>query len=190
MTASTGDLHPVNGGQPEGAAAPVERWQVDPERSRVAFRVRKMGLYNVKGRFRRFTGHVDVGPGGELRGGQVLIEAASIDTRMPPRDWHLRTRDFLHAQRHPEISVLVEDVRGGADGMISVPAHVDLHGTREQVQLDAHLHEHPDAPDTLALHLQGTLDRHAFGVRARPPLDWVVGREVRLEVMLALQRPA
>jgi polyisoprenoid-binding protein YceI len=188
MTTPTGDPHGVN--EAEGAAAPTERWQVDPDRSRVEFRVRKMGLYDVKGRFRRFDGHVDLGPAGKLRGGQVVIEAGSIHTRMPPRDWHLRTRDFLDAERHPEIRVLAEDVRGEADGTLGVSSHIDLHGTREQVNLDAHLHEHADAPETLVLHLHGVLDRHTFGVRARLPFEWVVGREVRLDVLLTLQRPS
>jgi hypothetical protein len=50
MTTPTGDPHGVN--EAEGAAAPTERWQVDPDRSRVEFRVRKMGLYDVKLPFR------------------------------------------------------------------------------------------------------------------------------------------
>lgn len=188
MTTPTGNSQGVS--EAEGAAAPTERWHVDPDRSRVEFRVRKMGLYDVKGRFRRFDGHVDLGPAGKLRGGQVVIQAASIDTRIPPRDWHLRTRDFLDAQRHPEIRVLAQDVREEADGTLGVSSHIDLHGTREQVPLDAHLHEHADAPETLGLHLHGVLDRHTFGVRPRLPFDWIVGREVRLDVLLTLHRPA
>jgi len=34
------------------------------------------------------------------------------------------------------------------------------------------------------------LDRHAFGVRSRRPFDWVVARDVRLDVLLTLQRPS
>lgn len=187
MTTPTGDTQSVS--EAEGATAPTERWQVDSDRSRVGFRVRKMGLYDVKGRFRRFDGHMELGASGELRGGQVVIEAASIHTRIPPRDWHLRTRDFLDAERHPEIRVFAEDVREKADGTLGVSAYIDLHGTREQADLDAHLHEHADASEPLVLHLHGVLDRHAFEVRPRLPFDWIVGREVHLDVRLTLQRP-
>lgn len=39
MTTRSNDLHAIDAGPPEKAAAPAERWRVDPERSRVAFRV-------------------------------------------------------------------------------------------------------------------------------------------------------
>ncbi|MGH2805324.1 MAG: hypothetical protein ACRDL4_20160, partial [Thermoleophilaceae bacterium] len=59
------------------------------------------------------------------------------------------------------------------------------------VELRGHLHQSPDAgrngPGRLLLHLEGTLDRHAFGIRARPPVEWIVGRDVLLDVELALE---
>jgi len=66
-------------------------WRVLPQESDVAFRVRKMGLYFVKGRFAGVEGRIDFGHEGLPRGGQVTIDATSVSTRMPPRDWHLRT---------------------------------------------------------------------------------------------------
>ncbi len=46
---------------PEGA--PSGRWRVVSERSRVGFRVKKMALYHVKGRFTGVAGTVELGPG-------------------------------------------------------------------------------------------------------------------------------
>lgn len=88
MTAprSTGELHDKT----LDAAFPAGRWRVLPERSRVGFRVKKMGLYYVKGTFAGVEGTIDRNGRSEL-----LIDAGSISTRMPPRDWHLRTADFL-----------------------------------------------------------------------------------------------
>ena len=60
-----------------------------PELSRIEFKVRKMGLYVVKGRFKRLSGAVEVGPDGVPTGGSLRIDASSVSTRMPPRDWHL-----------------------------------------------------------------------------------------------------
>ena len=40
----------------------------------------------------------------------------------------------------------------------------------------------------MLLHLQGRLDRRKFGIRARPPVEWIAGRDVLLDVELALER--
>lgn len=71
-----------------------------PERSRVGFKVKKMGLYYVKGTFSGVEGTIDRNGRSELS-----IDAGSISTRTPPRDWHLRTADFLAVKRHQQIRV-------------------------------------------------------------------------------------
>lgn len=38
------------------------------------------------------------------------------------------------------------------------------------------------------LHLHGKLDRRELGIRARPPVEWIVGRDVLPDVELALER--
>ncbi|MGH2847514.1 MAG: YceI family protein [Thermoleophilaceae bacterium] len=169
-----------------GRVLPAGRWRVLPDRSRIGFRVRKMGLYYVKGRFSRVTGTLD--PAGR---GEVVIDAASISTRIPPRDWHLRSADFLDVKRNPEIRASVDSIEPAGEGDLAAVAVIDLHGERGPVELRGHLHQSPDAgrngAGRLLLHLEGTLDRHAFGIRARPPVEWIVGRDVLLDVELALE---
>jgi polyisoprenoid-binding protein YceI len=104
---------------------------------------------------------------------------------MPPRDWHLRTKDFLEVKTHPEIRVTAERVERLPEGQLVVTALFELHGQRQPVELRAHLHDGP-AP---VLHLQGVLDRHDFGIRARQPFEMIVGSEIHLDVELALERP-
>ena len=92
----------------EAGAVSQGIWRVAAEQSRIDFKVRKMGLYFVKGRFKRLSGSVEVGPDGMPTGGTVRIDASSVTTRLPPRDWHLRTRDFLSVRQHPEITITVK----------------------------------------------------------------------------------
>jgi hypothetical protein len=92
----------------EAGAVSQGIWRVAAEQSRIDFKVRKMGLYFVKGSFKRLSGSVEVGPDGMPTGGTVRIDASSVTTRLPPRDWHLRTRDFLSVRQHPEITITVE----------------------------------------------------------------------------------
>ncbi len=160
------------------------RWRVDPERAHVGFRVKKMGLYRVKGRFRDVKGAVEFNSAGARA--ELVIDAASITTRMPPRDLHLRSADFLDVKRHPEITVRAASVQVEAGGRLRIPAAFDVHGDRDTVELAGEMH--PGAGAERVLRLRGELDRHDFGIRARQPFEMVVGRQVELDVELVLVR--
>lgn len=137
-----GAPHPTGGKRQEtaGRVLPAGRWRVLPDRSRIGFRVKKMGLYYVKGRFSRVEGTLD----SDGRSG-IVIDASSISTRIPPRDWHLRSADFLDVRCNPEIRARVESIEPADDGGVAAVAVLDLHGKRGPVELRGHLHQVPDA---------------------------------------------
>lgn len=157
------------------------------DESTVAFRVRKMGMYDVKGRFGDIEGYVEVAGDGTPLGGAAVVDAASVNTRMPPRDRHLRGRDFLDVAEHPTIEAVVDQVRLHEDGWFAVAASFALHGVERRVDLRGHLHGAPSGEDAVILHLSATIDRRDFGIRARRPFEWVVAREVRLDAELVLR---
>jgi polyisoprenoid-binding protein YceI len=159
-------------------------WRVLSDPSRVGFRVKKMGLYRVKGHFRGIDGTVELSP--ERLSADVVIDASSISTRMPPRDLHLRSRDFLDVKAHPVIAVSADRVEVTPDGELRIPARFDLHGHDAQVDLTGHYHGGGPG-ELLILHLSGVLNRHDFGIRPRQPFEMVVGKLVELDVELVLQ---
>ena len=67
-------------------------WQIDQSHSQITFSVRHMMISNVHGRFENFTGEVDFNEADPTRSTvDVRIEPASINTRDPKRDGHLRS---------------------------------------------------------------------------------------------------
>jgi polyisoprenoid-binding protein YceI len=158
--------------------------------STVGFRVKKMGLYHVKGRFRELEGRIEVDPDSASPTGELKIRAASVNTRMPPRDLHLRTGDFLAVRKHPEILVRADRIEPAGEGAFSTSATIEILGVTQQVDLTLHAHRHGEdaASGRARIHVQGLLDRHAFGVKAMPPAEWVVAREVQLDCELLLER--
>jgi polyisoprenoid-binding protein YceI len=161
-----------------------------PEHSRIGFRVRKMGLYFVKGSFKAVNGSVEVGPDGLLIAGSLRIDASTVSTRIPPRDWHLRTRDFLAVKHYPEIRIGVDSAERASEETITVSAVavVAIRGVEARIPLTAHSHASEGRRYSgRELHVSGTLDRHRFGVRPRRPVEWIVGREVRLDALLHLE---
>lgn len=158
------------------------RWRIVPQQSHVGFRVRKMGLYHVKGRFREVDGTLDLAPGSSSAA--VEIDASSITTRMPPRDLHLRSGQFLDVKRHPKIVISADRSLLTGEQTITVPAVLEIRGQRRDVELVGHFHVKADGRPLL--HLQGTIDRHDFGIRPPQPFEMIVGRRVELDVELAL----
>ena len=77
-------------------------WQIDAAHSQIMFSVRHMMISNVRGRFESFTGAVDFDEQDPTRSSvEVQIEAASINTREAQRDAHLKSPDFLDAEKYP-----------------------------------------------------------------------------------------
>jgi polyisoprenoid-binding protein YceI len=80
-------------------------WQIDPAHSEINFTVRHMMISNVRGQFETFTGTVDFNEDHPAQSSvDVQIEAASINTKEPQRDGHLRSPDFLDAEHHPYLT--------------------------------------------------------------------------------------
>ena len=80
-------------------------WVIDASHSEITFSVRHMMISNARGRFENFSGTVDFNeqePAKTLI--DVQIEAASINTRDPQRDAHLKSADFLNVEEYPYLT--------------------------------------------------------------------------------------
>ena len=100
-------------------------WRLDPDRSSIEFHVKAMwGLQTIKGRFTRFNGKLDLSgtPAVEL-----TVEAESVDTKNKRRDKHLRSPDFLDAERHPYIRFASETASMDGD-RLTIRGHLRVRG--------------------------------------------------------------
>lgn len=80
-------------------------WTIDPSHSEITFSVRHMMISNARGRFENFSGTVDFNEENPAQTTvEVQIEAASINTRDPQRDAHLRSPDFLNVDIFPYLT--------------------------------------------------------------------------------------
>jgi polyisoprenoid-binding protein YceI len=111
-------------------------WVLDPPRSSVRLKSRSMwGLAPVSGIFREVSGSGTVSPDGEVSG-TVTVAAASIDTRNPRRDAHLRSADFFDSGNNPDISFTADGVRpSGQD--IAVTGALTVRGRTRPLSFDA-----------------------------------------------------
>ncbi|WP_432493820.1 YceI family protein [Kineococcus auxinigenes] len=148
---------------------------LDPTHSRIGFVARHAMVTKVRGQFTRFEGraHLDFARP-EASSAQVLIEVASIDTREPHRDEHLRTNDFFDAPAHPRIGFRSTHVQplGGSD--YRVTGDLTIKGRTRPVAIDfEHTGAAKDHFGTTRVGFEGStrIDRRDWGVVWNAPLE-------------------
>src|SRR3954452_5837437 len=88
-------------------------WQLDPAHSTIEFAVKHMMFTTVRGRFKSFSGTIQVDEQNPNNSRvEVTIDAASLDTRVGDRDAHPRTPDFLDVEQYPKITFRSARVQG------------------------------------------------------------------------------
>jgi polyisoprenoid-binding protein YceI len=137
-------------------------WSIDPNRSTFGFTAKSMwGLAAIKGRFTEFNGDGQITDTQTIFG-RIDIRAASIDTRMRKRDEHLRSADFLEAEKFPDISVVVTSAESIAGDTVNLRAQLTVKGTTAPLPLRTEVVVLDDG--AVRLRARATIDRNDFGV--------------------------
>jgi polyisoprenoid-binding protein YceI len=116
---------------------PTGTWKVDPVHSSVEFQVKHLGIATVKGQFKDFEGTLEVTPDGVSAYGSAKV--ASVDTREPQRDGHLRSADFFDEENHPEITFRSTSVRTIDEDTFEIEGDFTIHGITRPLTLQATL---------------------------------------------------
>ncbi len=171
---------------------------VDPVHSCVQFRVRHLGFSKVVGRFDRYTAAIHMNPVSlsSLRV-EARIEAASVNTGDGERDAHLRSTDFLEAERFPEIVFTSTAVRDVTVDTFVLLGELTLHGVTRPLALQViYRGEAVDlrGRERVAFEAEGRINRKDFGLTWNSVLETgglLVGEEVevRLEVQAVRETP-
>ena len=114
---------------------PTGTWKLDPVHSSVEFHVKHLGIATVKGQFKEFEGTLEVGP--EESSAYGTVKVASVDTREPQRDDHLRSPDFFDAERYPEITFQSTAIRPVDEDTFEIEGDLAIHGVTRRLTLNA-----------------------------------------------------
>jgi polyisoprenoid-binding protein YceI len=136
-------------------------WVLDPRESSIRLKSRSMwGLAPVNGVFREVSGNGTVSPDGEVSS-TVTVAAASIDTKNPRRDTHLRSADFFDSANHPDITFTADGIRLSGHG-VAVTGALTVRGRTRPLSFDAAAAVHGDGE--IWLDAEVHVNRAGFGL--------------------------
>lgn len=176
----------------------VATYQIDSRHTGAHFKVRHMMIAWVSGEFSGVTGAVAFDPKNldESRI-EVTIDAATVSTREPQRDRHLKSADFLDVGSYPTITFQSTKIASAGERSYKVDGELTIRGVTRGVtlQVDSLTPEirDPDGFLRRGAHASTRIERRDFGLTWNAVLEsggFVVGDEVEILVDVELVRQA
>jgi polyisoprenoid-binding protein YceI len=171
-------------------------WAIDPAHTTVEFAVRHMMVTTVKGYISGVEGTIAFDDADPTRSSvTVSLDAASIDTREPKRDAHLRSADFFDAARFPKITFASTMIEPESDGY-RIIGDLTMHGVTREIALSATFEgrQHdPAGMEHAGFTAHGILDRREFELTWNQSLEAagiMLGNDVRITIEVEAVRQA
>lgn len=173
------------------AGAHASDWVIDPAHTASQFSVKHMMVSTVRGVFEKTTGTVMIDDKDPTKSKiDVTIDAASVNTREPKRDGHLKSPDFFDVANHPNITFKSTKIEKAGKDKFKVTGDLTIRGVTKSVVLDV------DGPSAeiknpwggLVRGLTATckINRHDFKLDWQKPLEkaggMLVGDDVNIEI--------
>lgn len=163
-------------------------WQIDPKHSTAEFAVRHMMVSTVKGHISGVEGVIAFDEADLARSSvEASLDPATIDTREPGRDAHLRSVDFFDAEQFPTITFRSARVEAnGRRGRII--GQLTIRGVTSEVVLDATFAgrmRDPWGGERAGFSAQTVIDRRDFGLTWNQALEAgavLVSNDVRISI--------
>lgn len=169
-------------------------WNIDTAHSQIGFAVRHMMISTVRGKFSKFDADVQAELANVSQARVTArIEAASIDTGDEKRDGHLRSADFLDAEKYPTIEFTSSQVsQQGSE--LTVQGLLKIRGQEHPITLQGEMvgpGKDPWGNTKLGFSLSGDIDREQWGLAWNQALEAggvLVAKKVKLELEIQLQQ--
>lgn len=173
-------------------SATTSTWKIDPVHSIAEFRVRHLMISNVRGQFTGVTGTLTYDESDYSKAHvEASIDVATIDTRDPQRDTHLKSPDFFDAEKFPTMTFSSSRITRSSHGSMVVAGPLTLHGITREVEF---MVEGPTPPvkdpwgnTRIGVSATTKIDRREFGLTFNAAMETggvMVGEEVAITLEL------
>lgn len=144
------------------------KYNFDKAHTFIGFKVKHMGLIEVPGFFRDFTGEVNYDAKDASKSTvNFTAKTASVDTGVAGRDTHLKTADFFEVEKYPEMTFKSTKVEKRGDGW-NVTGDLTMKGVTKSVsipfQISGWLPGGERSGPKMGIAGETTINRRDFGV--------------------------
>jgi polyisoprenoid-binding protein YceI len=175
------------------ASAQTSTWKIDPVHSNIEFKVRHLGVSNVRGSFTHPTGIVVLDEKDLTKSSvEATIDATTVSTNEDARDKHLKSAAFFDIEKQPTLAFKSTSVYKEG-GKLLMKGDLTLAGVTKPVVLTL---DGPSVPQTDAkgttrsgFSASGTLSRKDFGFGANAgPANAAIGDEVSISIDIEMDK--
>jgi len=177
------------------ALAETTDWTLDGTHSRVGFSVSHMVVSSVSGRFKQFTGKVELDEANLTKSQvDISIKTESIDTDDAKRDEHLRSPDFFDAKKFPTLTFKSTKIAKSGGKKYKLTGDLTIHGVTKNVTLDAEISDavkNPWGKMVRSVKLGGKIKRGDFDLKWNKALEAggvLVGDDVTLDIQVEVDK--
>ncbi|WP_103664779.1 YceI family protein [Gracilimonas amylolytica] len=163
-----------------------DNWVEDPAHSKLGFTVTHLGIADVPGHFNDYKVTITSSEE-DFSDAQVelIVQTASIDTRVDQRNDHLKSADFFNVEQYPTMTFKSTGISKIAEHTYKLTGDLTLHGITKQVTVDMIYRGQVQNEMTYGalkagIQITGTIDRSEFdlGNGFPPPM---ISNDVRIK---------
>ena len=173
----------------EGLTIPAAgTYELDAAHKRVGFVVRHLMVSKVRGEFAEAAATITVAEDPLQSSVVATIQTTSVNTGQPDRDNHLRTGDFLEAEKFPTIDFASTSVKSHDGNEFVLVGDLTIKGVTRQVELEVEFEGVGRSPfgfDVFGFSATTEIDREDWGLTYNMALETggvMIGKKVKIEI--------
>jgi len=170
-------------------------WAVDAAHSGVHFKVRHLGLSNVRGRFDEFDATLHVGESLDDVSVTASVALSSVDTNNADRDAHLLSTEFFGVEANPTLEFRSTRITGAGDDY-HLEGELTINGRTNPVSFPVEfggVDIYPvDGRQHAGFYAETTINRSDYGVDFNIPIGvdkLALGEKIKVELDLQFAAP-
>ena len=177
-------------------AAEVMTFVADKAHSQVGFKVRHLGISNVRGQFADYDATVQFDPENlETLQVEAAINVGSINTGIERRDNHLRSDDFFNAEQFPAMTFVSKEVRNVDGDEFELVGDLTIRDVTKEVVLEGEFlgAAAQGEKQKVGFEAETTINRFDYNLKWDKLTEaggFVVGEEVDIILELELEEAA
>ncbi len=117
------------------APAQTSTWKIDPVHSGIEFKIRHLGVSNVRGTFSKPTGIIHLDEKDVTKSSvEAMVSTKTVNTNEDARDKHLQGAEFFDVEKYPAITFKSTSL-ANSGGKLTMTGDLTMNGVTKPVTL-------------------------------------------------------